>query len=113
MWRRPFCELIQPSSSLASGVTARLGEAEPGRVAGSDHASIRLGAATSAATAATPGAASSPDPPQPASASAVAIRVAVRARLGMGTVLVVVVARDAAASAAACAGLTRPGAALA
>src|SRR5690606_6534015 len=84
MWRRPFCELIQPSSSLPSGVVARLGEAEPGSEAGNGHSSTRLGAPRSTAAAET-GAAWSPDPPQPPSASVVASRTAGTVRRATGS----------------------------
>src|SRR5690606_40699949 len=86
MWRRPFCELIQPSSSLPSGVVARLGEAEPGSEAGSGQSSMRLGAPRSMATA-DAGAAASSDPPQPPSASVAASRIVGNVRLVIGWVL--------------------------
>src|SRR5690606_31737862 len=81
MWRRPFCELVQPSSRRPSGVTDRLGEADPGRVGGRVHSSTRLGADASTAAAA---GTFSPWPPQPARASAEATRMAESARLGIG-----------------------------
>src|SRR5690606_21983151 len=86
MWRRPFCELIQPSSSLPSGVVARLGEAERGSAAATGSARTRPGGPRSAAAAGT-GAAWSPDPPQPPSASVGASGIVGNVRLVSGWVL--------------------------